>query len=345
MSSGDIILVIISGLGTVHGLFLAIFLWNYQKGSRLSNQLLSLLLLILAFRIGKSVFLEFTDDLAVELIFIGLATMLAIGPLFYLFAKSCSLRGFSLNRKHLIHFLPALLGVLFGFWLNKELSQTLPKVLFVVIFLGYYLQFLVYLTISLLFIRKQQQAGLASNTSAFLKLLVYSLFAIWIVYFFNLIDEIVPYILGPILYSLVVYVVSFIVIRKGYLEEIHKAKYSTTAVSQEKSTQLFDELLVLMEKEKLFKNPEINLKSLSKSLNVTPQVLSMTINQKTGKNFNAFVNHYRIEEAAHLLTDERFKSYTISSIAYEVGFNSISSFNTNFKSQLGKTPAAYLKQQ
>jgi AraC-like DNA-binding protein len=343
MSSGDIILVIISGLGTVHGLFLAIFLWGYQKGSRQSNQLLSLLLLILAFRVGKSVFLEFNDDLAIELIFMGLATMLAIGPLFYLFARSSSLGDFSLNRQHLIHFVPAVLGLAFGFWLNDARVNTLPKLMFAAIFLGYYTQFLAYLIISLRFIRKQERAGLAPDVVSLLKLLVYSLFAIWVVYFLNLIDEVVPYILGPILYSIVAYVVSFIVISKGYLQEIHKKKYRTTSVSEEKTNQLYDSIIRLMEEEKAFKNPEISLKSLNTTLNVTPQVLSKTINQKTGKNFNAFVNGYRIEEAAQLLSDDRFKGYTISAIAYEVGFNSISSFNTNFKNQFGKTPAAYLK--
>ncbi|MGB5978429.1 MAG: helix-turn-helix domain-containing protein, partial [Cyclobacteriaceae bacterium] len=289
-------------------------------------------------------FLEFNDGLAVELIFMGLATMLAIGPLFYLFAKSCSLRDFSLRRKHLVHFIPSVLGLVFGLWLNQTLSETLPKLLFAAIFLGYYAQFLTYLIISLRFIRAQEKAGLASGIVSFLKLLVYSLFAIWVVYFLNLIDEVVPYIFGPILYSIVAYVVSFIVISKGYLEKIHRKKYRTTSVPEEKTSQLYDSLIRLMEKEKEFKNPEISLKSLSQALNVTPQVLSMTINQTTGKNFNAFVNRYRVEEAAQLLSDDKYKGYTISAIAYEVGFNSISSFNTNFKNQIGKTPAAYLKQ-
>lgn len=343
MSSSDVFLIVISGLGTVHGLFLALFLWNYQKGSQLSNRLLSALLFILTFRIGKSVFLEFSDEIAVELIFTGLGSMLAIGPLFYLFSNTCCENGFQLKPKHLYHFLPSIIGIAFGLWLDKESAEEIPKLFFVALFLSYYLHFLSYLVASLWYIRKQKNAGTPSKSIAFLKLLVYALFAIWVVYFLNLIDEMVPYIFGPILYSIVAYVVSFIVIKKGYLQEIHKSKYSTTSVTEEKTNQLFEKVKTLMEQEKQFKNPEVSLNSLSKTLKVTPQVLSMTINQKTGKNFNAFVNHYRIEEASRLLTDNKFASHTVSAIAYEVGFNSISSFNTNFKAQTGKTPASHRK--
>jgi hypothetical protein len=68
MSAYDIILVAVSGLGVIHGLFLALFLWVYQKGNFLSNKLLSALLIVLSFRVGKSVFLEFTDRMDIKII-------------------------------------------------------------------------------------------------------------------------------------------------------------------------------------------------------------------------------------------------------------------------------------
>jgi len=71
MGAYDIILVIVSGLGVIHGLFLAIFLWAYPKGNLLANKLLSALLITLSFRVGKSVFLEFTQDLDVKIVFVG----------------------------------------------------------------------------------------------------------------------------------------------------------------------------------------------------------------------------------------------------------------------------------
>jgi len=96
--------------------------------------------------------------------------------------------------------------------------------------------------------------------------------------------------------------------------------------------------------EKQFQNANLTLKSLSSSLHVSPQILSQVINQKSEKNFNNFVNAFRIEEAKRLLPLEEFKNQTIAAIAYEVGFNSISSFNTAFKKQTGETPMTYRQQ-
>jgi hypothetical protein len=114
MRAYDIILVVISGLGVIHGLFLALFLWGYQKGNPLSNKLLSALLLVLSFRVGKSVFLEFTDRLDIKIVFAGLSTIMAIGPLYYLFARSCTGKSFRLTWRHVLHFIPAMIGFIIG---------------------------------------------------------------------------------------------------------------------------------------------------------------------------------------------------------------------------------------
>ncbi|HNP97065.1 MAG TPA: helix-turn-helix domain-containing protein, partial [Cyclobacteriaceae bacterium] len=50
------------------------------------------------------------------------------------------------------------------------------------------------------------------------------------------------------------------------------------------------------------------------------------------------------EESRRLLHLDESKNKTVASIAYEVGFNSISSFNTAFKKQTGETPMTYRQQ-
>jgi AraC-like DNA-binding protein len=39
-----------------------------------------------------------------------------------------------------------------------------------------------------------------------------------------------------------------------------------------------------------------------------------------------------------------FRDYTIAAIAFEVGFNSLTSFNTAFKKETQKTPSTYRKE-
>ncbi|MEQ9405082.1 MAG: helix-turn-helix domain-containing protein [Cyclobacteriaceae bacterium] len=344
MSAGQIFLIVISGLGVIHGLFLAIFLWTTNKGNALANRLLSLLLIVLSFRIGKSVFLEFLDNLDAKLIFIGLGTMMVVGPLFYLYANASADKSYSWTNKQLNHFIPSLLAILFGFWINENDLETLPKFIFLVLFISYYGHYLLYLIKTKKFITKKRKDGLSDGTFKLLKLLFYGLLIIWVAYVLNLFDELVPYVVGPVLYSIVAYVISFIVITKGYLLEDEREKYKTTRISQEQTELLFSKVNELIVDQKQFRDPELTLKSLSATLNVSTQVLSMVINQKSQKNFNAFVNQYRVEESIQLLNDTKYSNLSISAIAFEAGFNSISSFNSAFKKQTGKTPQAYRQQ-
>ena len=127
MSAYDIVLVIVSGLGVIHGLFLAVMLWVYPKGNTLANKLLGALLIALSFRVGKSVFLEFTENLDVKIIFVGLSVIMVIGPLYYLFTKSALDKSFRLKINHLVHFIPALAGMTFGFQITESQRSCLPK--------------------------------------------------------------------------------------------------------------------------------------------------------------------------------------------------------------------------
>lgn len=342
MSTGDIILIILSGLGVIHGLFLAAFLWTYSKGNAsLANKLFSLLLIVLSFRIGKSVFLEFMDNLDAKIIFTGLGSILALGPLYYLFVVSCSNKSFQLRRTHFLHFIPLPIALGFGLWVQESHLTSLPLPFFIAVFAFYYLHFFTYLVLGYRYAWEKNKKGLDRDTYRFLRLLFLGLMAIWAVYVLNLFDEEVPYIIGPVLYSVVAYTISFIVIKKGYIEKINHTKYQSTSVSDKQTEEVFSRVLHLVEEEEKYKSPDLTLKSLSQTLNVSTQVLSMVINQRSRQNFNSFINTFRIAEATRFFREEKYNHLTIASIAFEVGFNSISSFNTAFKKQTGKTPLAY----
>lgn len=341
MSTGDITLIILSGLGVIHGLFLAVFLWTYSKGNALANKLLSLLLIVLSFRIGKSVFLEFTENLDAKLIFTGLGSIVALGPLYYLFTVSCSNKSFQMQLRHLLHFIPLPVAIGFGLWVEESHLNSLPLLFFMAVFVFYYLHFFTYLILGYNYTLQKKKKGLDNDIYRFLRLLFLGLMAIWLVYVLNLFDEEIPYIIGPILYSIVAYTISFIVIKNGYIEKINYTKYQTTSTSDKQADEIFSRVLHLIKEEEKYKSPDVTLKSLSQSLNVSTQVLSMVVNQKSRQNFNSFINNFRIAEATRLFREKKYNHLTIAAIAFDVGFNSISSFNTAFKKQTGKTPLAY----
>ncbi len=342
MEVANIILVIISGLGVIHGLLLAILLLGYKKGNALSNKLLSILLLVLSFRIGKSVILEFAESIDIKLIFTGLSTIMAIGPLFLFFTKSCMNKSWVFKKEYLVHFIPSTVGFALGLYLSQYELESWPKLIFAGIFITYYLHMLFYLIFTYQLAKKEKE--LNKEVFNFLRWLFYGLMAIWLVYVLNLFDEVVPYIVGPILYSIIAYAISYLVFSKGYIAKISENKYKTNPVSQEQSDQLYLKIVKIVEDDEQYKNNELTLTSIGNLLKVSPQIISLVINQKSEQNFNSFINTYRINESIKLLQEEAYKHQTIASIANEIGFNSISTFNTAFKKQTGITPTVFKKQ-
>lgn len=101
------------------------------------------------------------------------------------------------------------------------------------------------------------------------------------------------------------------------------------------------QLTVMMEQEKLYYDEELTLPRLSLALGVTPHQLSQFLNQHYNKNFNNFINGYRIDDARKLLVDEPTRN-TLS-IALGVGFNSYSAFHSAFRKATRLSPAGYRK--
>jgi AraC-like DNA-binding protein len=82
---------------------------------------------------------------------------------------------------------------------------------------------------------------------------------------------------------------------------------------------------------------------VSIKLNVLPKQLSQVINEKTGQNFNQFINTFRVEESKILLGSSQFNKLTIDAISEKSGFKSKSTFYEAFKAQMSMTPKQYVK--
>src|SRR5258708_25402324 len=65
------------------------------------------------------------------------------------------------------------------------------------------------------------------------------------------------------------------------------------------------------------------------------------MNVALGKNFNDFINEYRIREVARKMQDPAYDRITLLGIAYDCGFNSKTTFNRAFRQMTGKSPAEY----
>ncbi|WP_431200529.1 ABC transporter permease [Mucilaginibacter sp. P25] len=93
--------------------------------------------------------------------------------------------------------------------------------------------------------------------------------------------------------------------------------------------------------DRLYHDPELSLTTLAEKLKIHPHELSRIINGTFGKNFNDFVNEYRIQEVTLKMQDTNYDRLTMLGIAFDSGFNSKSTFNRTFREITGKSPAAY----
>jgi len=90
-----------------------------------------------------------------------------------------------------------------------------------------------------------------------------------------------------------------------------------------------------------FRDHDLTLEKLAKKLKTNRSYLSESINGHFGVNFNQWLNQVRIHEAKKMLVDEKYTHYSIEGISQEVGFSSISSFNSAFKKETGLTPSVF----
>ncbi|MEZ0610292.1 helix-turn-helix domain-containing protein [Fibrella sp. WM1] len=106
--------------------------------------------------------------------------------------------------------------------------------------------------------------------------------------------------------------------------------------------ELKQQVDAFMRRHKPYTNPNLTLAELALRMKLPPHVLSKVINEGYQKNFFDFINQLRIDELKTRLNDPRFRSYTLLSMAFEVGFNSKTAFNRSFKKLTNQTPSEYM---
>ena len=93
-----------------------------------------------------------------------------------------------------------------------------------------------------------------------------------------------------------------------------------------------------------YHDPELSLNSLAEKLGIHSHELSRIINIALGKNFNDFINEYRVRDVAAKMQDPAYDRITLLGMAYDAGFNSKATFIRAFKQLTGKNPAEYKRE-
>jgi AraC-like DNA-binding protein len=105
---------------------------------------------------------------------------------------------------------------------------------------------------------------------------------------------------------------------------------------------LLRRLAYLMTVERAYRREGLTIGVLAAELGVPEYRLRQLINEGLGhRNFNAFLNRYRIEEAKAALADSAQTEVPVLTIAMDAGFQSLAPFNRAFRAATGLTPTEF----
>ncbi len=345
MSFGDKLLFFFSALGAFNGFILGIYFIFFTPKKHLSNYLLGALLLVLSIRIGKSVAYFFDYGLPKIYLQLGLTACFFIGPFLYFFIKSEMNQVRKLPKSWAWQlatwaFIILLVGVIYPY-------QRVPYMWGHVIIPLIYLQWGVYIAFSIIaLIPLLKKIARREKLKVFEKWIL-TICAAVALFFTSYVWAILnitkgSYINGALYFSLVLYGIVFILLyrkKTNDLSSLSTQKYTDKKLSDEDAQLIIGKLKKIMTEKELFKDANLKVNDLARSINISGHQLSQVLNDNLEKSFTLFVNEYRISEACKLLSTNT--NFTIDAIGDEVGFNSKSTFFASFKKIKGMTPSVY----
>ena len=125
---------------------------------------------------------------------------------------------------------------------------------------------------------------------------------------------------------------------------ILKNSTNESSISETKESPHFQKLVTLLEEQKIHHNPNLSRDSVAEQLEISSGYLSQIIKKNTSNSFSEFINSYRINDVKEMIKNPIFNKYSLLSIGLECGFNSKTSFHTNFKKETGLTPNEFKNQ-
>ena len=107
-------------------------------------------------------------------------------------------------------------------------------------------------------------------------------------------------------------------------------------------SRLLAQLAAEMQRERMYRQDGLTITAVAARLGVPEYRLRRAINQGLGaRNFNAYLNGFRIAEAKAALADPAQREVPILTIALDAGFGSLAPFNRAFRAETGCTPSEF----
>ena len=114
-------------------------------------------------------------------------------------------------------------------------------------------------------------------------------------------------------------------------------------LTEERVQQIVEVVNKLLQEKKPFLQQRYSLKDLSEDTKIPLHQLSAYINQYCGKNFNDFINEYRVYHCREKILNHECRNKKLEAVAEESGFNNRNTFAIAFKKVTGINPSEFLK--
>ncbi len=352
--------VVIFAITIIIGVFTAAVVF-WQKNNQPANRFLSLLLLIsslwlLGFFFSTGGLYEQEPNLYFKPIFYSFG----VGPLIYFFVRHLVDRSASFERRHLLHFVPAVLqGSLYWFltfqdyayrrwfWLEVHYPIT-QRIEFIFTFLS----LSVYLVLAARLLTKYQKWLLENESEVsrinlnWLKVVLFVLFlgsGQWLLEILlrEFFDIYYGYNFAAFLLAVLIIVLAIGSLFQTEIESLIVTEPANPAAAPVLNPELLERISLQMTTEKYYLDPQLNLKSFASNLKLPPRTVSEHINHGLNCSFIDFVNRHRVEEVKERLLTADMELYSILGIALESGFNSKATFHRVFKQFTGSSPGAF----
>lgn len=120
-------------------------------------------------------------------------------------------------------------------------------------------------------------------------------------------------------------------------------KFENGADKDNSKRDLFNRIEDLMRNGKIYRMNSLSREMLAEKLNTNQNYISKAINTFAGMPFNKYVDTFRINEAARIISQSP-DSILFKQLANDVGYNSVTVFSKAFQRETGCSPSIYRKE-
>ncbi|MEL6809890.1 MAG: helix-turn-helix domain-containing protein [Bacteroidota bacterium] len=356
-------------IGICQGIFLSLTLQRIANNNKKANAILSLLIIIsTVMLIGRFLMVRFFSYWVFQWSLLVDVVIFLFGPLFYLYTQRLLFKQEETHTFSKLHYLPAILffviAVFYCFTYEtttyfEMYRQGKLDVLFgLTLILGMVSNFY-YLFRAFGLLRKfrKEQQNAFSFRQGPVKYIHFFLLAIslilvaWLLGYLNaqFFGRVLPFIGYDAIWAAIpvfIYVIGYFSLKQPELFRIRSKKEPTkqkNRLSPSEAALLSEKLDSLMSQDKIFLQSDLTLVDISEKLNTSTNNLSWLLNHSYQTTFYDFINSHRIKEFLKKVANNEHLRHTILALSMEVGFNSKSTFNKAFKSEMNDTPSNYIK--